>query len=169
MVTIVKVGEPFDVFSQYNDNVTEMVPVVFEERRNNGKDRSNELVEEALGVSGLSLGGKRTVTKAFLAEKASVFEVGKELNLFINREWCSNNPYPNALDENGKPVAETIPDVLCPDGIKRDLYSRTFLAKERAEDTFDISIEEEEVLKADDAANAKAAAPRGRRTVRERR
>lgn len=168
MITVKSVSESYEVESQYSEEVTEMVNITFTESRSSGGDQSTAAVEKALGVGGLGLGGERQVTKAFKATAVAHLPVGKTLDLHINREWCSENPYPKAVDSKGKPLAQPVEDIMCPDGQKRDLYSRTFISETTAPDAFDIS-EDVDVMNAPDAAETTAANPgKGNRVVRER-
>ena len=163
MLVVKSHGDVFDVESQYSDEVTEMATVTFAQLRNNSNDGSTAAVEKALGVSGLGLGGERIVTKAFRAEALKQLPVGKVLNLHINREWCDVNPYPKAVNDKGKPLAKPIPGIMCPDGIARDLYSRTFISETELPDTFNIINDEPDVMNAPPFEEVEAPAT-GRRT-----
>jgi len=166
MITVKSVSEVYEVESQYSDEVTEMVNITCTESRSSNADQSTSAVEKALGIGGLGLGGERQVTKAFRATAVAHLPVGKTLPLHINREWCSENPYPKAVDAKGKPLAQPIEDIMCPDNVKRDLYSRTFIGETAQADTFDIT-ENIDVMGAPDAEEVTATTGR-RRTVRQR-
>lgn len=139
MLKIVKHGDLVQATSQYNeDDVTNLIPVTFvDSSASNGNDGLS-LVAEALGTTYAGLGSQRQVTLAVKEEAIGEYAVGTIIpGLFINREWCDENPYPKAVDKKGKPLAAPM-TITHPEFGELELYSRTFIAKTKVADTFNL-------------------------------
>lgn len=174
MVTVKSVSEVYEVESQYSDTITEMVTVVLEGQGGtsaSGARNNAALLGEVTGVANLGLGGTRMVSVAIRAEQSDNFPVGKVINgLFINREWTDENPYPKAVDSKGKPLAKPML-ISHPEFGEIEVFSRTFLAKEQAPDTWNLLGEygeEQTLLNAPPLEEVEHPAGKGRRVVRGR-
>lgn len=145
MLRIVKHGDPVQATSQYTGDVTDLIPVTFvEEGSSNGND-GLALIAKATGKAYAGLGASKQVTLSVKTEFIGDYAVGTIIpNLHINREWTDENPYPKAVDDKGKPRAETKP-ITHPDYGVLDLYSRTFISEEKVADTFNL-VHEYEVV-----------------------
>lgn len=163
MVRVKAISKPYTVESQFSDDTVEMVNVTLEGSTSGSQmNQGAALLGRKKGIVNLGLGGGLTCTIAVREEHADQFTEGEVIDdLYINRVWCSENPYPKAVDDQGRPLAEPIPDVMCPDGQKRDLYSRTILSEKQEEVKYDIIEDEVEAPPVD--------AKRGQRKVREAR
>lgn len=139
MVKVLEVGKPYDVESQYSNDVTSMVTVVLVGASPSTRNSNASLLGEVDGIDDLSLGGQRQLSLAIRAEHADRYPEGRKIDgLFICREWTDENPYPNAVDKNGDPIAQPM-EITHPEHGDIAVYSRTFLSKERLADTWNLT------------------------------
>lgn len=138
MLKIVKHGDLVQAESQYSGEVTNLITVTFVDSSSSNGNDGLSLVAEALGTTYAGLGSQRQVTLAVKEEAIGEYPVGTIIpGLFINREWCDENPYPKSLDKKGKQLAKPM-TITHPEFGELELYSRTFIAKEKVADTFNL-------------------------------
>ena len=183
MITVIGVSEPYIVESTVNDSTTEMVTVTFSgtnpfSKTSGGRNSSAAALGERDGISDLGLGGGRTVSVAIRAKYAEKYPLGRVIDdMFINRVWVDENPYPNALKEDGSPLAKTYP-IEHPEYGAIDVFSRTSISATPAPDAWELiyeydakeSASEEDLLESEVVAppvKAKANAPQ-KRVIRSR-